>query len=169
MTARSALRDPLIWACAAVGLYDVLHGIQLFTHGHGVVNGFVVDVLYPDFLVFYAAARAFFEAKLAMVYDINTFTAYQNALFPDHFHGAAEFRPFLYPPIWLLLILPFGLLATGKAYALFAGLTVALATVLQAAREAATLRFADAMFAHVQVHLTSLMGAARACSACRRA
>ena len=132
MTVRLARRDALVWICAAIGLYDVLQGILQFTHGP--VIGFAFDVLYPDFLVFHAAARAFFEGKLAMVYDLNVFTAYQNALYPDHFHATVEFRPFLYPPIWLLLILPFGLLAASKAYALFAALTAALATVLQGSR-----------------------------------
>ena len=129
MTTRSARRDPLVWACAALGLYNVLQGVLLFTHGPAI--GFAFDVLYPDFLVFHAAARAFFEGKLATVYDLAAFTGFQNALYPDHFQATVEFRPFLYPPIWLLLILPFGLLAASKAYALFAALTAALATALQ--------------------------------------
>jgi glycosyl transferase family 87 len=128
----AARRDPLVWACAAVGLYDVLQGVLLFTHGP--VIGFAFDVLYPDFLVFHAAARAFLEGKLAVVYDLDAFTAYQNALYPDHFRATVEFRPFLYPPTWLLLVLPFGLLAASKAYALFAVLTAGLATIAQRGR-----------------------------------
>ena len=32
---------------------------------------------------------------------------------PTAFRGPVLFRPFLYPPIWLLMLLPFGLLAVG--------------------------------------------------------
>lgn len=127
-----ARRDPLIWACALVGLYSVLQVILSIAHGPAI--GLVFDVLYPDFLVFLAAARAFFEGKLALVYDVDAFTAYQYTLYRDHFQGPIAFRPFLYPPIWLLLILPFGLVAAPAAYTLFAALTAALATVLQGPR-----------------------------------
>lgn len=128
----AARRDPLIWACALVGFYGVLQVILSIAHGPAI--GLDFDVLYPDFLVFLSAAHAYFEGKLAIVYDIDAFTAFQNALYADHFHGPIEFRPFLYPPIWLLLILPFGLLAAPKAYALFACLTAAFATAMQGPR-----------------------------------
>lgn len=128
----AARRDPLIWACALVGLYSVLQVLLSIAHGPAI--GLDFDVLYPDFLVFLTAARAYFAGKLAIVYDIDAFTAFQNALYADHFRGTIEFRPFLYPPIWLLLILPFGLLAAPTAYVLFAGLTAAFATAMQGPR-----------------------------------
>ena len=128
----TAFRDPVIWACAVLGLYDVLQVVLLSFKGPLI--GLAFDVLYPDFLVFHAAARAYVEGRLATVYDLEAFTAYQNVLYPDHFHALVSFRPFLYPPVWLLLILPFGLLAAPKAYALFATVTAALATVVAAPR-----------------------------------
>jgi len=128
----AARRDPVIWACAAIGLYDVLQVVLLSLKGPLI--GLNFDVLYPDFLVFHAAARAFFEGKLDIVYDLEAFTAYQNALYPDHWVTPVDFRPFLYPPLWLLLILPFGLLAAPKAYPLFAALAAAVATPQQVSR-----------------------------------
>jgi len=88
------------------------------------------DVLFPDFLVFYAAARAFFAGKLALVYDIDAFTQYQNALLADRFPRPLHFRPFFYPPTWLLMLLPFGLLGVASAYIAFMSLTAAAATAL---------------------------------------
>jgi alpha-1,2-mannosyltransferase len=76
--------------------------------------------MYPDFLTPWAAVRAVFEGKLAMVYsDIDAFTDYQNALYAERFHAIVHYRPFLYPPFWLLILLPLGLLAVDAAYWVF--------------------------------------------------
>lgn len=119
--------------CGAIGLYDVLYVI--FMLSGGPVIGPELKVLFPDFLVFWAAARAFIEHKLGMIYSIDIFTDYQNVLFADRFPNVVHFRPFFYPPIWLLMLAPFGLLAVGKAYALFMSGTVALATSVVARRD----------------------------------
>jgi len=93
------------------------------------------DVLFPDFLVFYAATPAFFAGKLALVYDIDAFTHYQNALLADRFPRPLHFRPFFYPPTWLLMLLPFGLLGVASAYSAFMSLTAAAATALVGRRD----------------------------------
>lgn len=125
--------DLLVAACFAVGLYDTLYVI--FALADGPVIGPALDAPYVDFLVFHGAARAFLEAKLALIYDLEAFTRYQNALYPSHLPFEVLFRPFLYPPIWLLILLPFGLVAVGKAYGLFMAATAALATALQGRRD----------------------------------
>jgi hypothetical protein len=104
--------------CTVIGLYDVVYVASLALHGPRL--GPPQWVMYPDFLTPYAAVRAFFEGKLAMVYaDIDAFTDYQNALYADRFHAIVHFRPFLYPPFWLLLLLPLGLVAVDTAYWVF--------------------------------------------------
>ena len=98
---RSRRIDLLVAACfcGAIGLYDALY--VLFTLSGGPVIGPSLTVLFPDFLVFHAAVRAWFEGKLALVYDIDAFTAFQNAIYTDRFPGEVHFRPFFYPPVWL--------------------------------------------------------------------
>ena len=87
--------------------------------------------LLPDFLVFHAAGRAWLEGQGALIYDSDALTAFQNALYADRLPGEVRFRPFFYPPTWLLMLLPFAALAVGRAYALFLSGTAALATVLE--------------------------------------
>src|SRR5476649_704728 len=119
--------------CGVIGLYDTIYVV--FALGHGPVIGPILSVLFPDFLVFHAAVRAFFEGKLALVYDIDAFTQFQNAIYADRFPGPVSFRPFLYPPIWLLLLLPLGALAVGAAYAVFMVASALLATLLEGRRD----------------------------------
>ena len=119
--------------CGAFGLYDALYVV--FTLSGGPVIGPAVVVSFPDFLVFHAAVRAWLEGKLALVYDIDAFTAYQNAIYPDRFPGTVHFRPFFYPPVWLLMLLPFGLFAVGKAFGLFMAATAGIATAFEGRRD----------------------------------
>ncbi len=99
--------------CAVVGLYDVLHVAFLLTGGP--IIGPLQNILFPDFLVFHAAVRAFLEGKLALVYEVDAFTQFQNTIYPDRFPWTVHFRPFFYPPTWLLMLLPLGLLAVVPA------------------------------------------------------
>lgn len=72
-----------------------------------------------DFLVFHTATRAVMVGALSIVYDAAALTELQNTL-----QGSAfDFRPFLYPPIWLLYVIPFGLLSTTAAVVVFLALT----------------------------------------------
>lgn len=124
-------RDLLLAAifCAAVGLYDALYVWRLVTHGPLIGPG--ISAFFPDFLVFQSAARAWLEGQAALIYDMDALTAFQNALFADRFPGEVRFRPFFYPPTWLLMLLPLAGLAVGQAYALYLSATVALASVLE--------------------------------------
>lgn len=122
------------WFCCIVGLYDALHVI--FTLVHGPTIGPILSVLFPDFLVFHAAVRAWAEGRLALVYDIDAFTAFQNAIYTDRFPNVVHFRPFFYPPTWLLMLLPLAWLAVGKAYGVFMAITGAIATAVEGRRDA---------------------------------
>src|SRR5512139_2671415 len=134
MTAEKRINLRLAAAfCAVVGLYDVLYVGS--TMAGGPPLGPLVTVLFPDFLVFHAAARAYFEGKLALVYDIDLFTRFQIATYPDRLPNGALFRPFFYPPTFVLMLLPFGLLAAGKAYAAFMAVTAGAATWVEGRRD----------------------------------
>ncbi len=119
--------------CAAVGVYDLLY--VYFTLSGGPAIGPRQTVLFADFRVFDAAVRAWIEGKLALVYDVDAFSAFQNTLYAGRLPKDLHFRPFLYPPVWLLMLLPLGALAVGKAYALFMTATAALATALHGWRD----------------------------------
>jgi alpha-1,2-mannosyltransferase len=131
-TSRIDLRIAAVF-CGVVGLYHVLY-LALLLSG-GPVIGPIQNILFPDFLVFHAAVRAFLEGKLALVYNIDAFTQFQNAIYPDRFPWTVYFRPFIYPPTWLLMLLPFGLLAVGPAYGAFMIATAAAATALEGWRD----------------------------------
>lgn len=120
----SSLRVAAVF-CAALGVYDLLY--LYFTFSGGPAIGPRHRVLFPDFLVFDAAVQAWREGKLALVYDVDAFSAFQNA--------GLHFRPFLYPPIWLLMLLPLGAIAVGKTYAIFLTATATIATALEGWRD----------------------------------
>lgn len=132
---RSTRTDLAIGAafCGAIGLYDVLYVV--FSFSGGILIGPPLKVLYADFLVYHAAVRAWLEGKAALIYDIDAFSAFQSAIYADRFPSAAHFRPFFYPPFWLLLLLPSAVVGVNKGYALFMALTVALATALEGRRD----------------------------------
>jgi len=116
-----------------VGIYDIAYVV--FSLARGPRIGPYIHVLFPDFLVFYAAAQAFLEGKLSIIYDLAAITQYQNDLyFPERFPALVTFRPFFYPPIWLLMVLPFALLAVTKAYVAFMSFTVGAATAVEGRR-----------------------------------
>jgi alpha-1,2-mannosyltransferase len=119
--------------CAAVGVYDVLY--VYFTLSGGPTIGPRLRVLFPDFLVFHAAVRAWIEGKLALIYDVAAFSAFQNAIYADRLSGSLSFRPFLYPPLWLLMLLPLGALGVSKAYGVFMAATAGIATALDGRRD----------------------------------
>ena len=119
--------------CGIIGLYDTLY-VSFLLSGGPLIGPFM-DVHFPDFLVFHAAVRAFLEGKLALVYDIDAFTQFQNVIYADRFPGTVLFRPFFYPPNWLLMLLPLGLLAVGPAYGAFMITTAAAATALEGRRD----------------------------------
>lgn len=68
---------------------------------------------YPDFTVFHAAA----SHADGPVYDSGFLTQLQD-------HGVGEARPFAYPPTFLLLILPLGLLSFKIAFSLWVATSV---------------------------------------------
>ncbi|UYN94727.1 MAG: DUF2029 domain-containing protein [Enhydrobacter sp.] len=111
--------------CGVAGLYDVAYVAAELTRA--AVLGMRIDLLYSDFLVFHAASRAFFDGRLDIVYDIDALTHLQNTLYVSHIPFELGFRPFLYPPLWLLAVLPFGLLPLKAAVALFLVLTAGAA------------------------------------------
>ena len=84
-----------------------------------------------DWMVFYEAARAYFAGNLPLIFDGNALTAALNQRFAGWLGAPLGLHPWVYPPPFLLLILPFGLLppvASAAAFLLL-GLAAAVAVV----------------------------------------
>ena len=74
-------------------------------------DGSAWSVVFPDFMVFYAAGPALHSGGLKLVFDARAFTTFQSAFFHAMLDGPIRFeRPWLYPPTSLMLALPLALL-----------------------------------------------------------
>jgi hypothetical protein len=100
--------------CAFFGVSAWTFYILVFTHEPG-----------QDWMVFYTAARAYYEGNLPLVFDGERFTAVLNERFADWLSVPLNLHPWINPPNFLLLVLPFGLLPFGASYASFLALTFA--------------------------------------------
>jgi hypothetical protein len=102
MSAHTARNNTLASAgtgCAILGLAAWLFYYRAFAGSRG-----------EDWMVFYTAARTFFDGQLSLLYDGDKLTALLNARFAHVLAAPLPLHPFLYPPHYLLILLPFGLL-----------------------------------------------------------
>jgi alpha-1,2-mannosyltransferase len=109
--------------CAICGLYGWAQFVMIFIH-----DGLIGPQFYAvgtDWMVYYAGVKAFLHQNLPLVFDAQRFTAYQNDMFASLLPRPLSFRPWLYPPDYLLLLLPFGLLPFALALGLFEASTFA--------------------------------------------
>ncbi len=128
LTARTSLRVAAAVALV-VGAYGWAAFALSFRHDGLIAPRFNAPGV--DFMVFWAAARAALAGDLALVFDGARFTAALNADFAGWLSAPLPLHPWIYPPSYLLLALPFGLLSFGWAYAAamalsFAALAAAL-------------------------------------------
>ncbi|HXC27999.1 MAG TPA: glycosyltransferase family 87 protein [Stellaceae bacterium] len=84
-----------------------------------------------DWMVFYEAARAYFAGNLPLIFEGNALTAAINQHFAPWLGAPLALHPWVYPPPFLLLILPFGLLPPVASAAVFllAGFAAVIAIV----------------------------------------
>jgi alpha-1,2-mannosyltransferase len=93
-----------------------------------------------DWMVFYTAARAYWGDNLQLIFEGDRFTEAINDRFSTWLSWPLPLHPWLYPPHFLLYLLPFGLIPPALSCALFllAGFTQLVAatwTVAQGARQ----------------------------------
>ncbi len=138
------------WPLAAVALLFGLYGWALVVataSGHDGVIGPRFNALGADWLIFQAAARAFFTGELGHIYDQAWITQATNSQFADWLSQPLPFPLFPYPPVFLLLVLP------------FAKLPVALSLLLSQLAQFAALAVALRKFAPGKSYLFFLIGA----------
>jgi alpha-1,2-mannosyltransferase len=127
--AQSRSLVPLASVAFAFGLYG--WAVFAFAFRHDGVIGPVYNFPGTDFMVYYGAARAALEGHLALLFDGDRFTQYLNLRFHPLLRGELPFHPWVYPPYFLLLLLPFALVPFGLACFLFLALSfVALVAAL---------------------------------------
>jgi hypothetical protein len=74
-------------------------------------------------MVFYGAVRSMLAGNLALVIDGDAFTAYLNRSFASWLTVPLEFRPWFYPPSFLVLLLPVAPLGFVGSYVAFQAAT----------------------------------------------
>lgn len=80
---------------------------------------------FQDWMVYYAAARTCLDGNLPLLFDSIRFTAHLNVYFADWLTEPFAFRSWAYPPPFLLLLIPFGLLGFAASGVLFLAATFA--------------------------------------------
>lgn len=111
---RAIRRPSAILAVFCLGILGLYYGHTAY---------FQLRPVGPDFVSFWSAARAALDQNPALPYDFKAFSAFQQELigFPD--------VAFFYPPIFLMMVTPLGLMPYGLSYAVFQALSLGAATI----------------------------------------
>ena len=138
-------RPPLVYLLVGgvAALYSWAVVIATFHHPGAI--GLNYNAPGTDYMVFHTAVSLARHGDLVTLYDPDRLTALLNQLFHRYLSADLEFRPWIYPPLFLLLLLPFRLLGFVISYGLFQFVTaLVMLTGLRAAveRSAAWVGFA---------------------------
>src|SRR4051812_22411242 len=101
------------WPLAAIAVLFGLYGWALVIAtgtGHDGAIGPRFNALGADWVIFLAAARSFFSHDLSHMYDQAWITSATNSQFAHWLSSPLPFPLFPYPPLYLLLVLPFAAL-----------------------------------------------------------
>jgi hypothetical protein len=79
-----------------------------------------------DFMVFYTAARSYLEGNLPLIFDGDAFTAKINEQFGAWFTRPLDLHPWVYPPLFLVMVIPLGVLPFPLAYGCYLIVTFVL-------------------------------------------
>ncbi|HEY8253131.1 MAG TPA: glycosyltransferase family 87 protein [Rhizomicrobium sp.] len=103
---------PLAGAAVLFGLYGWALVIATGT-GHDGAIGPHFNALGADWVIFLAAARGLFSHDLSHIYDQAWITSATNSQFAHWLSAPLPFPLFPYPPVYLLLVVPFAKLSVG--------------------------------------------------------
>jgi hypothetical protein len=138
------------WPIALIALLFGVYGWALVLatgSGHDGAIGPRFNALGADWVIFLAAARAFFTGDLAHIYNQGWITQATNSQFTHWLSAPLPFPLFPYPPVFLLLVLP------------FAKLPVELSLLLSQLMQFAALAFALQRLAPGKSYFFFLVGA----------
>ncbi len=81
--------------------------------------GLDYNTLGTDWMVFYGAIRSVLDGNAALIFDGDRFTDFLNATFAPLLSSPLDFRPWAYPPSFLVMLLPFAGLGFLGSYVAF--------------------------------------------------
>jgi alpha-1,2-mannosyltransferase len=89
------------------------------TQAHPGAIGLNFNSLGTDWMVFYGADQWVYAGNIDRIFDGEALTAFLNTTFSHWLSEPMPFRPWVYPPSYLLMVLPFGKLPFPVAFAVF--------------------------------------------------
>jgi hypothetical protein len=111
------LRWWLMPAALIATLYGWAELVSTFIHPGSIGLNHIAPG--TDWMVFYGAVRSALAGHLSLVMNGDDFTAYLNHDFADWLSVPLQFRPWFYPPSFLVLLLPFAPLGLVGSYVAF--------------------------------------------------
>lgn len=108
------LRRWLLPAALIASLYGFAELVSTFIHPGTIGLNHIAPG--TDWMVFYGAVRSVLAGHLQLVMNGDDFTAYLNSTYSDWLSQPLEFRPWFYPPSFLVLLLPFAPLGLAASY-----------------------------------------------------
>lgn len=115
------MTDRKRWWLIAVGLVCGCYGVSAIA----IYAIYFGRLPWQDWMVYYTAARAYLDGNLPLIFDGVGFTARMNHDFAAWLPTPLSFHPWLYPPSYLLVLIPFGLLPFAAACVIFEAATFA--------------------------------------------
>src|SRR5215469_270386 len=127
--AQGVLRPPtiILVTALAASFYAWLNLVTTIPYP-GLI-GFNYITLGTDWMVFYGAVLSVLHGNVALIYDGDAFTAFLNETFASWLSQPLAYRPWAYPPSFLLLLLPFAPLGFFGSYLAFQATTAGLMAV----------------------------------------
>ncbi len=109
-------------------LLSALYGWAIFATSFHHPGAIGPDYNTPgtDFMVFHGGIAVALKHDLRLLFDADGFTNYLNQRYHDRLTTPLAFRPWIYPPSFLLLLLPIAILPFLPALLLFQAVTAAL-------------------------------------------
>lgn len=114
---RLAIPSVVLAAAGLFSLYAWAVYASIYTHPGAI--GVKFGGPGTDYMVFYGADQLFLAGKTALIFDGHRFTAVLNSMFAGWLPRPLSYRPWAYPPTYLLMMLPFGRLPFFASYVAF--------------------------------------------------
>ena len=123
---QAVLRPPAVVLIPALAMSFYVWLVLVTTIPYPGKIGLDYNTLGTDWMVFYGAIRSVLDGNAPLIFDGDRFTSFLNTNFAGWLSAPLEFRPWAYPPSFLLILLPFAPLGFFGSYVAFQIVTGAL-------------------------------------------